>query len=61
MPGDAIFEGSIYIPYDLPAGDYQLELAIVDPAAYEPRVKLAIEGINEDGWYPMGNITVSPE
>lgn len=60
MPGDAIFEESLYIPSDMPTGEYQLEIAIVDPVAYQPRVKLAIEGVNEEGWYLMGNITVSP-
>ena len=32
----------------------------VDPVAFDPRVKLAIEGVNADGWYLMGEIKVSP-
>lgn len=58
MPGDAIFEEKLYVPHDIAAGQYQLEIAIVDPVTYEPRVKLAIEGESETGWYPMGDITV---
>ena len=42
----------------MPLGKYQLEIAIVSPVSYEPRVKLAIEGITDDGWYPMGEIEV---
>ena len=28
------------------------------PVSYESRVKLAIEGVTADGWYPMGEIEV---
>ena len=42
----------------MPSGDYQLELAIVDPVAFDPRVKLAIKGVSKDGWYSMGKIRV---
>jgi hypothetical protein len=58
LPGDIVNDEILYIPYDMPAGTYQLEIAIVSPVSYEPRVKLAIAGVNEDGWYPMGEILV---
>lgn len=58
LPGDIVFEEKLYIPHDMPQGDYQLEIAIVDPIALDPRVKLAIQGANEDGWYPMGSISI---
>lgn len=58
LPGDIVYDEVLYVPYDMPAGTYQLELAIVSPVTYETRVKLAIAGVNEDGWYPMGEITV---
>ena len=58
LPGDIVFEEKLYIPHDMPAGEYQLEIGIVDPVAFDPRVKLAIEGVNKDGWYPMGLINV---
>jgi hypothetical protein len=58
LPGDIVHDEILYIPYDMPAGTYQLEIAIVSPVSYEPRVKLAIAGVNEDGWYPMGEILV---
>jgi hypothetical protein len=39
-------------------GNYTLELAIVSQDTHEPVVKLAISGVNKDGWYPMGEILV---
>ena len=58
LPGDIVHDEKLYIPYDLPLGKYQVEVSIVSPVSYEPRVKLAIEGITADGWYPMGEIEV---
>lgn len=59
LPGDIIHDENLYIPVDLPKGKYQVEIAIVSPVSFEPRVKLAISGVNQDGWYPMGEITVT--
>lgn len=58
LPGDIVHEEKLYIPHDMPTGEYQMEIAIVDPVAFDPRVKLAIEGVNADGWYSMGKIKV---
>jgi len=58
LPGDIVQDETLFIPHDMPAGTYQLEVAIVSPVSYEPRVKLAIEGVNEEGWYPMGEIVI---
>jgi hypothetical protein len=60
LPGDAVFNDPVFVPGDLPAGDYQLSVAILDPATLQPGVKLAIEGRGEDGWYGLGKISVSP-
>jgi hypothetical protein len=59
LPGDIVYDEKLYIPFDMPSGTYQLEIAIVSPVSYEPRVKLAIEGINKEGWYPMGKVEVN--
>jgi hypothetical protein len=53
-----VFEEKLYIPNSTPSGEFKLEIAIVDPVAFAPRVKLAIEGVNTDGWYAMGKINV---
>lgn len=58
LPGDIVDEETLYIPLDMPLGSYQLEVGIVSPVSYEPRVKLAISGRTDDGWYPVGNIEV---
>lgn len=59
LPGDIVFEEKLYIPLNMPVGEYQVEIAIVDPVAYEPRIKLAIQELNSEGWYTMGKIKVT--
>jgi len=58
LPGDIICDDKLFIPYDAPLGKYQLEIAIVAPVSHEPRVKLAIEGKTDDGWYSIGEIEI---
>ena len=58
LPGDILHDENLYIPLDMPVGVYELEIAIVAPVSFKPTVKLAIEGINKEGWYPMGKIEV---
>jgi hypothetical protein len=59
MPGDNVYDHSVFIPGDLPSGTYQVQVAIVDRWNFEPRVKLAIEGRGEDGWYQLGQIHIT--
>ncbi len=56
MPGDAIFESTVAVPYTLPAGDYRFRVALLDARTLEPAIKLAIEGRQADGWYDLGGI-----
>lgn len=58
LPGNIVCDDKLYIPFDAPLGKYQLELAIVAPVSYEPRVQLAIEGKTADGWYSIGEIEI---
>jgi Domain of unknown function (DUF4832)/Beta-galactosidase len=58
LPGDAVFDGPIFAPEDLPAGEYELSVAILDPITLLPGIQLAIEGRGIDGWYPLGKILV---
>lgn len=44
----------------MPAGDYELAIALVDPQTRAPRVKLAIAGVGADGWYGLGRVEVKP-
>jgi hypothetical protein len=58
LPGDNLCDDAVFVPPDLPAGDYDLDIALVDPATREPKVKLAIAGVREDGWHPLGKVRV---
>jgi len=53
LPGDKLHHTALHLPYNVPAGDYTLDVAIVDKRGYNPRVKLAIEGLRNDGWYGL--------
>ena len=47
------------MPPDFPAGKYELAVGIVDPQTRQPRVKLAIQGIDAVGWYPLSSLNVT--
>ena len=49
----------IFVPADMPAGRYSLDIALLDPQTRKPKVKLAIAGVKADGWYPLGKIQVA--
>nr|MDD6334952.1 DUF4832 domain-containing protein [bacterium] len=59
LPGDAILKGSVQVPQDVPAGEYMLELGVLNEWSDKPFVSLAIEGKTADGWYPLSTITVA--
>ena len=58
LPGDNVYDDSIFIPKDLPTGDYDIQVGIVDRQTGKPRVQLAIEGKDGEGWYRLGKIRV---
>lgn len=58
LPGDAVFDGSIYISDSLKPGTYRLRVALLDPQTEKPAVKLAIDGLQPDGWYDLDSIDV---
>ena len=60
LPGDNLFDGAVKVPANLPPGQYELGLALVDPQSQQPRIKLAIAGRDEEGWYAMGKIRAEP-
>lgn len=61
LPGDAVFDGSLYVPENLKQGTYDLRVAMLDPRSAEPAVRFAIAGRDPDGWYTEGQIQVLPE
>ncbi len=58
LPGDALYDNSVFLPSDMPAGEYELGIGLVDPTGKRPRVRLAITGVDPEGWYPLGKIRV---
>jgi len=58
LPGDAVFDGPVYVPETLRPGKYRLRVALLDPRTREPAIRLAIEGREPDGWYDLGDIVV---
>lgn len=58
LPGDAVFDGTVYIPESLKPGDYRVRVALLDPRTGLPAIKLAIAGLEPDGWYDLAPIEV---
>jgi hypothetical protein len=58
LPGDAVFDGSVYVPETLPPGTYRARIALLDPRTEQPAIRLAIEGRQADGWCDLGEISV---
>lgn len=64
LPGTFEIVDTVTVAADMPAGTYELEVAIVDRAGTSPTtaplppLALAIEGRTADGWYPISGLTV---
>jgi hypothetical protein len=57
-PGRVVaVKDTITLPSDIPAGVFDLSLAIVDESS-NPVVRLGIKGRDADGWYPLAQIRV---
>ena len=58
LPGRFNIETTVPLPRQMPVGDCRLSVGIIDPDTMQPRVRMAIEGCDADGWYPFGNIKI---
>ncbi|HEV2493882.1 MAG TPA: DUF4832 domain-containing protein [Terriglobia bacterium] len=58
LPGDAVYDGTLYVPDALKPGAYTVRIAMLDPRTGDPAIKLAIQGRAPDGWYDLGMIQV---
>ncbi|MBL7714429.1 MAG: DUF4832 domain-containing protein [Bdellovibrionales bacterium] len=61
LPGDNLLDGSVSLPTDFPAGEFDIALGLVNPTNRSPAVRLAIHGRTSDGWYPLGKIRIGPK
>jgi len=50
--------GAVLVPSDIPPGQYDLQIGILDPLSNKPKVQLAISGKQPDGWYYLGKIKI---
>jgi len=58
LPGDAVFDSTLFVPYSLKPGDYRLRVALLDSRTNTPAIRLAIQGRQPDGWYDLGKIRI---
>jgi hypothetical protein len=58
LPGDAVFDGTLFVPQTLKAGQYHFRVGLLDSRTGLPAIQLAIEGRQPDGWYDLGSIEV---
>jgi len=61
LPGDAVYDGTLYVHENLAEGNYDVRVAMLDPRTGKPAIRLAVEGRQEDGWYAMGSLTVKAQ
>jgi hypothetical protein len=60
LPGDSLVDGAVQVPAGTTPGLYDLQVGILEEKSERPKVKLAITGIDPEGWYPMGQVRVGP-
>ena len=58
LPGEAIYDGSLYVDDRLKPGVYRVRVGMLDPNTDQPAIKFAIEGRQPDGWYDLGEVRV---
>ncbi|MHC4119838.1 MAG: DUF4832 domain-containing protein [Planctomycetota bacterium] len=61
LPGDNLHDDAVTVPQDVPSGEYDLQIGILDTRPKKPNIKLAISGRQSDGWYRLGKIRLSEE
>jgi hypothetical protein len=61
LPPGPVYDATdmIRLPAELPAGTYELAIAVVHPETKLPVVQLGIQARADDGWYPLSRVTVA--
>ncbi|MBV9470913.1 MAG: DUF4832 domain-containing protein [Abitibacteriaceae bacterium] len=59
LPGTRTLEAAFPLPAKVPAGRYELAVGVVEPQGDKPAVRLAIEGRDAQGWYPLSRVEVA--
>jgi hypothetical protein len=59
LPGERYeIEDIAVLPEQMPAGPYQVDVAVLEEGGHSALVELAIAGKRRDRWYPVSTITV---
>jgi hypothetical protein len=58
LPGDNLYDDSVLTPPDVPIGEYDLQIGIIDSKSNKPKVQLAISEKRPDGWHNLGKINI---
>jgi len=58
LPGQVNYSTVVTVPDSLTPGEYELGLAMLDRTGSNPRIRFAIEGAAEDGWYRLSRVRV---
>ena len=59
LPGTHQLSLDLQLPDGLVPGEHGFSISVVDTADSQPAVRLAIEGRDQDGWYPLSVMTVN--
>jgi hypothetical protein len=58
LPGPHQVEEVVFVPADIPAANYDLDVAILSQDGKAAHVELAIAGKRPDKWYPISIVTI---
>jgi hypothetical protein len=59
LPGTKRVTETVTAPATLKPGRYGLAMGVIDPDTARPALRLAIDGRDSDGWYPVSQVTVT--
>src|SRR5262249_47641280 len=59
VPGERSLKIVLRIPESVWSGSYEFAVGIVQPGTTTAEVRLAIQGRDNDGWYPLSRIEIS--
>ncbi|MFT5128127.1 MAG: hypothetical protein ACI8W8_001736 [Rhodothermales bacterium] len=58
LPGTHQVNEELLLPETLSAGSYEIAISLLDPSDLKPAIRLANKGLNEDRWFPLGNMQI---
>ncbi|HEX8763642.1 MAG TPA: hypothetical protein VF740_00715, partial [Candidatus Acidoferrum sp.] len=44
LPGDSVYDGTLYVPENLGEGNYDVRIAMLDPRTAKPAIRFAVGG-----------------